>query len=197
VRAAAATYGDTMKLSTTQRLVFAAFAFVLLSAGDCGGLSFSDIVTGHSALITAKNNASENIELVLYADDASNVGPVIPHGENTITTHIDGTYTVVVLPAGGGAPSSLTSRLNALRVATQDLYKAQGQDQDLHVHLANQRIEEARSELQLVRHPELALASCTGVIKFAADFAASPKPIELRASVTKADGVWAAACPSN
>ena len=180
----------------TRRLVSAGLAFVLLAAGECEGLSFSDIVTGHSALITAKNNAGENIILVLYADDASNVGPVIPHGENTITTHIDGAYHVIVLPGSGGTPSSLASSLNALRVATQDLYKADVLGPEEILDGAARRIAEARAQLEVVRHPALALASCVGLIKFP-NLLASPRPIELTASVIKTPEGWAAACPSS
>ena len=186
-----------MKLTMAQRLTAAGLAFVLLAAGECGGLSFSDIVTGHSAEITAKNNAGEPIILILYADDASNVGPVIPRGENTITTHIDGIYNVIVLPASGGAPRTLATTLNALRVATQDLFKAKAGNAEADTASATNRITEANGQLEVVRHAELALASCTGLVKFPSELAASPKPITVAASVTKTDEGWAAACPSS
>jgi hypothetical protein len=179
-----------------RRICAAFLAFVLLSAGDCGGLSFSDIVTGHSATISVKNNSAEAVTVLLYADDASNTGAVNPHGSPSITTHVDGFYTVIV--AGQGEKvTNWNSTLRFLRTSTEDFYKALNSGSQANANDSSQSILHAKTALGDLHKATVTLASCTGTITFP-DIGPSPRPIELEATFTKsADGHWSASCPSN
>ena len=178
-----------------KRIAAALLAFVLLSAGDCGGLSFSDIVTGHSALITVKNNSSQTVTVLLYADDASNTGAVIANGSATITTHIDGAYHVIVVGQGEKL-TNWDSSLRGLRTATEDLYVAIRSGQPPDLGAATQRILRAKAALAEMQAANVTLASCIGPIKFATELVPSPRPVEIEATFTRAaSGAWSASCP--
>jgi len=180
------------------RVVAAVLAFVLLSAGDCGSLSYSQIVTGHSARIIASNDSGETVFVLLYADDVSNSGGQwYPGAVTGITTHIDGTYHLVV-PGSDLQLGNYASSVNLLREATEDMYKKRNEGQGADTTEALERTRTARQNLDGLFQPELTLASCTGTVTFPTEFSENQKPIEIGATVTKSSaGQWGAACPDS
>jgi hypothetical protein len=186
-----------MSLRVARRIVAAFLAFVLLSASDCGGTTFSDIVTGHSALITVKNTSSETVVVLLYADDAYNAGAVTPNGSPTITTHIDGAYNVVVIGQGQKVADYNTS-LRELKLATGDFLKAYSASQSVDLGSIAQRQARAKQQLAAIRQPDVALASCSGSVQFPTELKPSPRPIEIGATIARdASGAWSATCPGS
>jgi len=179
------------------RVVAAVLAFVLLSAGDCGDLSYSDIVTGHSAHITGHNDSGEPVFVVLYADDVSDMGGTWYPGAVVITTHVDGAYHLVV-PESVLQRENYSSSLDLLRKATEDMYKKRNEGQGADTTEALERTRTARQNLDGLLQPELTLASCTGTVTFPTEFSEDQEPIEISARVTKSSaGQWAAVCPNS